>query len=309
MEQKIRKYVNYQFRFDNRDGIDDLKEEIISNLIDRYQENLNAGKEDEAAYIEAIKSMGDFSENKINDIPEEFSDKPLIPDTLLVSGAILSVFGLLLTLFNPITGTLVTALSILIFSSSAYYLYSYSQYVRKQNMDIEKHNMLLRKIFKYMKTSFVFWAISLSFIMASLLMKLITSMVLIDPSQITFRTLNSYLTFYAILFIIALITFLLIFQNIYGRLMRQYYILTGTTRLVGKIREGYQFLYGSNHVETNKSILLSEKFIPILGIIIILPQLFIPLQITTSILAIPITAGIAINNIFIISIIFNVIFN
>jgi len=136
-----------------------------------------------------------------------------------------------------------------------------------------------------MKTSFVFWAISLSFIMASLLMKLITSMVLIDPSQITFRTLNSYLTFYAILFIIALITFLLIFQNIYGRLMHQYYILTGTTSLEGKIREGYQFLYGSNHVETNKnSIILSKKFIPILGIIIIVPQLFIPLQITSHIL-------------------------
>lgn len=277
MEEKIKNYVNYQFRFDNRDGIENLKEEIIANLIDRYHENIKVGKNPEEAYVEAIKSMGDFSENKINDIPEEFSVKPSIPDILLMSGAILSVFGLIITLFSAICGAIITAISIILFSGSAYYLYSYSQYVRKQYMDIEKHNMLLKKIFKYMKTSFVFWAISLSWIMASLVMSFITRLILIDPTFINFENLGVYLLVYAILFVVSLIIFLLIFRNIYNRIMNNYYFLTGTTNLKGKIREGYEFLYGDSSIKLKRPIILSKNFMPILGIIMILLQFFMPI--------------------------------
>ncbi len=147
MHDKIRQYVNYQFRFDERNDIEELKEEIIANLIDRYEEYRQKGLTEEEAYIEAIKSMGDFSQHEYNKISEEYSIKPQIPDILLMCGAILSIFGMILTLFNGIVGTIITAISILLFSGSAYYLYSYSQYIRKQHMDIEKHNLLLTKIF------------------------------------------------------------------------------------------------------------------------------------------------------------------
>ncbi|QVK17577.1 hypothetical protein KHQ81_12060 [Mycoplasmatota bacterium] len=220
--------------------------------------------------------MGDFSENKMNDIPNEYSVKPSIPDILLMSGAILSIFGLLITFFSAVAGIIFTALSILLFSGSAYYLYSYSQYVRKQYMDIEKHNMLLKKIFKYMKTSFIFWAISLSLIMASLVMNLITQMVLIDPTKVIFSSISEYLFIYFILFFIALLIFLLVFREIYKRLMHQYYFLTGTTNLKGKIRESYEFLYGRN--KSKNSILFSKRFLPILGIILILLHLSLPFE-------------------------------
>lgn len=263
MEEKIRKYVDYQLRFDERDDIDDLKSEITTNLIDRYNEYIASDNSPEEAYISAIKYMGDFSENKINAISEEYDMKPSIPDVLLMSGAILSIFGLCITMFSPVTGTLVTALSILLFSSSANYLYSYSQFVRKQYMDIDKHNMLLRKIFKYIKTSFVFWALSLSLIMSLLIIKISGLLVIFDTKDL------DYIEFYIILFLVSLIVFLLIFKSIYNRLIHRYYFLTGTTSLKGKIQDGYEFLYGNNQ----KNIILTKEFILILGLFMLIPQL------------------------------------
>ncbi len=273
MEEKISQYVNYQFRFDKREDIEDLKAEIIANLLDRYHENLNTGKTSDEAYVAAIKSMGNFSENKVNMVSEEYSIKPSIPDILLLSGAILSIFGLLITMFNAVVGTIITAISIILFSGAAYYLYSYSQYVRKEQMDIEKHNKLLKKIYKYMKTSFAFWAISLSLTMAILVMHLITSLVLIDPKSVSFSSLTQYLSIYFFLFIFSLIIFLIIFAIIYSHFKRHLYVLIGSNSLTDKIRERYEFLYGDNSI-SNKHLILSRKFFPIFGIATILPQLF-----------------------------------
>jgi hypothetical protein len=277
VENKIRNYVHYQFRFDQRDDIEDLKEELIANLIDRYHEELSSGKTEEEAYITSIKSIGDFSRDVKDDIPQEYSVKPSIPDILLMSGAILSVFGLLLTLFNAIVGTVITALSILIFSSAAYYLYSYSQYVRKEEMDIEKHHLLLMKIFKYMKTSFIFWAISLSLIMASLVMSFISRLILIDPTNLSFDSIGHYIFVYSLFFLIALVIFLVIFRKIYLRLMHRYYVLTGHTSIKGKVRESYEFLYGEASKYKGQPIILSNRFMLILGSIVIGIQMIIPL--------------------------------
>jgi hypothetical protein len=268
MEAKIKQYVDYQFRFDKREDLAETKEEIIANLIDRYHEYLNEGSTPEAAYIEAIKSVGDFTNNPVNDIPNEYSIKPSVPDILLLCSTILSIFGLLIYLFSNITGTIITVISILLFSSSAYYLYSYSQYVRKEEMNIEKHHLLLTKIFRYLKTNFVFWALSLSMIMAALVMRILSTLLLIDFS---INDIRSYFLLYLIFFIIALIAFMLIFRNIYQRLMSHYYLLTGTTYLKGKIRESYEFLFGK--AEEKGNIFLHRNFLPITALIIILIQL------------------------------------
>lgn len=277
MHDKIRQYVNYQFRFDERNDIEELKEEIIANLIDRYEEYRQKGLTEEEAYIEAIKSMGDFSQHEYNKISEEYSIKPQIPDILLMCGAILSIFGMILTLFNGIVGTIITAISILLFSGSAYYLYSYSQYIRKQYMDIEKHNLLLTKIFKYMKTSFVFWAISLSLIMTSLVITIITSIILIDSMNLSIDDVGSIITIIVILFIGVLAIFSFIFYKIYQRLMNHYYLLTGNKELKGKIQESLDFVFGRNSNQTEDSIVNRAKayrIYPFIISIMVLPQLF-----------------------------------
>ena len=279
MEEKIKQYVNYQFRFDKREDIDDLKEEIIANLIDRYNEYLSSGKNPEEAYITAIKSMGDFSENPINDISPEYSIKPSIPDILLLCSTILSVFGLLIILFNVIVGTITTAISIILYSASSHYLYSYSQYVRKEYKDIEKHNLLLTKIFKYLKTNFIFWAISLSFILSSLTVSILKSYVLFDPKFTLFSDIKDIIILYVTLFILFLFIFLLLFRHIYKRLMEHYYLLTGTNYLKGKIKESYEFLFGKVPKFKFRDIFLNDKIVSLIVLLIILIQLFLKITV------------------------------
>jgi len=294
MEQKIREYVNYQLRFDKRDDIDELKEEIIANLTDRYNDLLNQYNDQEKAYVEAIKQMGDFSGNCFNNVPDDFSIKPSIPDIALLIGAILSVFGLLFLFINTALGAVITVISIITFSGTAYYLYSYSQYVRKNHMDIDKHNALLKKIFKNMKTSFVFWSISLSIILSKIVMSIVgaiiiffytadidindpTSITMINPRLITFITV--------VLFVILLIIFLSIFNNIYNNLIDKYYFLTGETSLQGSIEENFYLLRNKKSKEQTQwlSNIINYKYlIPIFGLLYIIPSLLFRIKINYS---------------------------
>lgn len=277
METKIKQYVDYQFRFDNREDIDDLKAEITANLIDRYYEYLNSGKSPNEAYVEAIKSIGDFSENPLNEVANEYSIKPSIPDILLLSSTILSIFGLLIFFFSGVVGTIITVISIVLYSASSYYLYSYSQYVRKEDKDIEKHHLLLTKIFKYLKTNFIFWAVNLSFILASLTLRLINTMTVLDPKVVLFSGLKEIIIVYICLYIIFLIIFLLFFRHIYKRLINHYYLLTGNKHLKGKIKETCEFLFSEEFKLRN--IIFNPKFISIIILLIIIIQLFIKIKV------------------------------
>ena len=273
MESKIKQYVDYQFRFDQREDLEDLKAEIIANMIDRYNENLKKGKDEETAYIDAVKSMGDFSEHKANHIPAEYSVKPSIADTLLMCGAILSIFALILTITSLVIGTLITALSIITFSGAAYYLYSQSQFIRKEELDIKKHHVILTKIYKYMKTAFAFWTISLSLIFTRMVMNFITMFAILDDPMAIVDDLKSFIIAYIILFILFFVIFVLVFKFIYDRLMVKYYLLTGSKQITGKISDSIHFLYGSD--KKRKPLMLSKYTLPIIGIVMIIPQLFI----------------------------------
>lgn len=275
MEDKIRKYVDYQFRFDKRENLDDLKEEIVANLLDRYHEYLRNGKDPQEAYIEAIKSMGDFTEDHSNEIPSEYSFKPTIPDILLMCSTIMSIFGLIIFFLSNIIGTIITAISIITYSCSAYYLYSYSQYVRKEEMDIEKHNLLLSKIFKYLKTNFIFWVINLSFIFTSLIMGLISSIVLIDPEAALFTDVGTFILVYMILYCIFLTILIIIFYKIYQRLMNYYYLLTGTNYIKSKIHESWEFLFGKDMKNKLRRFIITNDFIAIILILMMFINFFI----------------------------------
>ena len=135
------------------------------------------------------------------------------------------------------------------YAGGAYYLYSYSQYVKLQELDIEKHNLTLKKIFKYLKTSYVFWAISLSYFAAklvSILISFISALFIItDPWDIK-AIFYTQIILSTLVFIVAIIASILVFSNLYNRLLQKYYQLTGEVYLKSKIREGYEFFYQDN---------------------------------------------------------------
>lgn len=283
MENKIREYVNYQFRFREPSEVEDLKEEVILNLIDRYQENLKIYNDEDKAYIEAIKQMGDFAKEDKNQIPEEFTIKPSFPDILLVCGMILSIFGLMLTLINTIAGTIITSISIITYASACYYLYSYSQFVRKNYMDIEKHNILLKKIFKYLKNNIIFWSISLSLVIAAIVSNLITGIfgyAIINTNNIDQNSVKFIIFVSVIVFLLSLIILLYVFHKLYNKALMRYYLLTGEKNLKGSFRDIKKFLdvEKSNRPQLYSRFIKSYKIIPIISLITIVVSLLVKLD-------------------------------
>lgn len=250
MEEKIIEYVNYRFRFRKGKDVEESKAEIIANLTDRYYDLLKEGKSMQEAYVEAIRSFGSFTDDLTGESADnDFNVKPSLADIALVVGAILSVFGVFTSLISFTLGLILTIISILCYAGGAYYLYSYSQYVKLQELDIEKHNLTLKKIFKYLKTSYVFWAISLSYFAAklvSILISFISALFIItDPWDIK-AIFYTQIILSTLVFIVAIIVSILVFSNLYNRLLQKYYQLTGEVYLKSKIREGYEFFYQDN---------------------------------------------------------------
>ena len=268
MKDKIREYVEYQFRFDHTINVEETKAEIIANLCDRYDELFAKYQDEEKAYIETIKQMGDFNAHQ-EDIPEEYSIKPSWPDIAMIVATVFAVMGFAVTVFSLTYGAIMVAISISLYAASCYYLYHYSQYVKKTEMDISKHNLLLEKIFQYMKTNFVFWGISISLIASNLIQGIvslfagygfltITSLFGTNPSDI-FAGAYSLLYIGIITLVISLVACYIILTRLYKKLMRKYYYLTGNQSFKSHIQIAEEFLNGEEKEKVN--------FLPVLKVL------------------------------------------
>jgi hypothetical protein len=251
MIKKIREYVNYQLRFDHSEDVEEKKEEIIANITDRYEEILKDTHDRQYAYIEAIKSMGDFTSNS-TEIQDSY--KPKAAEMFLLSGLILAVFSLLLMMFNPVIGGIVVMLSIVFFSTGAMYLYQESQYVKDKEFDIDKHHAYLKKVFAYMKTCFTFWSISISLLITLLLYGLITSLIVLNASNnfIGYEEFKIIIFISAIIFIFIFIILMLVFRSIYNRLSNKYFKLTGEETIVSIGKKAKAFL-DTDNINNTKS--------------------------------------------------------
>lgn len=77
MIDKLKQYVDLLFA--GTDNCDDIKEEILQNTIDRYQDLIDQGKTPEAAYRLAISGIGDINEILGRSAPvSESSVKPTV---------------------------------------------------------------------------------------------------------------------------------------------------------------------------------------------------------------------------------------
>lgn len=63
MTNKIRNYIENAFKnVSNTKKIQELKDELYSNLVDKYQDQLNSGKSETESYNNAVASIGDIQE-------------------------------------------------------------------------------------------------------------------------------------------------------------------------------------------------------------------------------------------------------
>ncbi len=162
MEKRIEQYVNYQFRFDQRTDIEDIKAEMIANLIDRYHDLVSEGMDEESAYIEAIKRMGDATQTKEAEVENSFKEKPSWARLMIITATVLAVVGLVVVLFNAFIGLLIGLASITLFITSSYHLYAESQYERAKNHNIDLQRINFVHIMKYLNKNYLLWVINLS---------------------------------------------------------------------------------------------------------------------------------------------------
>lgn len=247
MKGKIEQYVNHYFRFDKRDGLESLKEEIIGNLCDRYDAAIDSGLSEQEAYLSAVKSMGDFNAPSM-DSDDETSVLPGLPEYLLPVSAILAIFAFILILLNGVVGGVLTAISIALYAVGGYYLYSKAMVVKSKELDIELHNHYLKRIFTYMKTSFFFWSINIAYLI-SLLIQMISNWIVLmmklsinpDLNRIQ-ATIQMFVAISIIAFAVSFVVLMILSEHLYHRLKVKYYLLTGEKELKGKIKSSYEFI-------------------------------------------------------------------
>lgn len=266
MNKKIKTYVDHYFRFDKREDLEQLKEEIIGNLSERYEALIEEGMDEQKAYIEVVKTMGDFQTPSYNEVPETYKKLPSLPDYLLPISVILAVFATILLLMSAVVGGVMTSLSIICYATGGYYLYAKAMHVKSEEMDIELHKSYLQRIFKYMKTSFVFWSLNISYLIA-VIIQAISQWILVIMNADTnpdFEYIQGVFQMFVVLsvvsFIIAFVVLLIVFRNLYQRLMRKYYVLTGESYIQSKLQDSIDFMV-SDHNPLSKNFMVTLSYI------------------------------------------------
>ena len=78
MNKKLTNYVNGLFSdYPNTKKVQELKEEILSNLNEHFEDAVNNGASENKAYTEAISKLGDIDELLQSIIPNEDESKKI----------------------------------------------------------------------------------------------------------------------------------------------------------------------------------------------------------------------------------------
>ncbi len=250
-------------RSDRSKDHEEKKDEIISNIIDRYVEMYKDTKDKSYSYVEAIKTFGEFP----TDSNDEDSYKPQVAEMFLVSATVISVISLIVTLLSGVAGAIVVGISITLYAVGAVYLYQYSKFIRREEYDIQKYTSFIDKVFSYMKTNFVFWAISLSLIFT----RMIYGIIVLFATAMTMDSLRIE-DFYGIL-VFSVIGFLIVFAiisslfiGLYRRLMKKYTDLSGNNDVKSIGLKAKEFI--THNYTQKKNIFLRKWFYPVLHLII-----------------------------------------
>lgn len=241
MKKKIESYIAYEFRnIEKTDEVLEAMEEAYANLSDLYEDLIAKGKDQEEAYIETIKRLGEFSKEFTKKEKVEYAVKPKWADTLLVISVVFGIASLPVLFLNLLIGSLLLMVSAGCFSVSAYFLYENANFALVEKKDLYYHNHTLEKIYKFVRLNKNFWMISISLIIALVFNKLIIELFswvfyIATPEfdvdlLIDFETRAKPL-FALLLFIIILPICLIVGQKQYNKALRKYVDLTGNTHI------------------------------------------------------------------------------
>lgn len=230
MIKKLESYLDYILKVNKIDDLE-LKDEITSNLIDKYNDYIKKGMDEDKAYIETIKTIGDFNiEEEV--IDQKFEYKPNWANISLWVSLGLAILATIALLLSTPTSIFLVAISVSLHIGASYYLYHLSQYVMKEEKDVLKHNNLLKTIFTNLKTTFIFWNINISFWIAKILSTITIPIIIYYQGEVKeFSQIISMIVLGIIFFIMIFAVLLLVFNMVYKKLENKYLELTNEVSL------------------------------------------------------------------------------
>lgn len=232
MKDKLRRYVEYHFRFNEQKDKKALVDEAYNNLLERYETLRDKYGDEARAYRETIDSIGDFTDLEKGG-NGEYASMPELYDVGLVVSLILSIFGIIAFFITSVLAFILAVLSIVIYSGSAYYMYHRAQYEKNEKGDIGQFNHYLDRSFSYLKTAFTFWAVIFTILFGQLIARMFLFMEdLSDPFN-TFTNFEQFVMLYFISFSISAAAIGVLFYLLYDRFMGHYYKISGKHELEG----------------------------------------------------------------------------
>lgn len=100
MRDKLKEYVNLLFA--GASGAEDVREEILQNTLDRYDDLISQGKAPEAAYSLAIMGIGDVQEILGTTPPPEQANTPAEEKNSPLWKRVLKAAGIFLYILSPV---------------------------------------------------------------------------------------------------------------------------------------------------------------------------------------------------------------
>lgn len=251
MHEKIKNYIHYQFRFDQRENIEMIKQEMIANLIDRYDDLIKQGYSEKEAYIETVKRVGNVDETKELKVDEIYHEKPTWALISMITVSVLAIGGLLISIISNLYGLIITVISICLFATASYALYADSQYKRALEHDIDSQKTYFQNILKTYNKNYVIWSITIAIVFSSVVLNLIF---LLSTESISGIMLEGNLgqivvVFFILWFVIFLILFAIL-KSFQGSLYKKYIQITGDLNQQNKdhialnqlTKQGYQLV-------------------------------------------------------------------
>ena len=269
---RLKNYLDDEFaNVKSSQKVEDLKEELLANLVDKYEELLHNGYSEDKAFVEAIKSIGDLDEilsiyrlnihesEKIRDVETilykyKNDDDYIFEKTMAKVNKTFSVaFGialLSLLLFFPLTLLTYyemigfTVQIVLLILSYVLFLLSFTELtnITKNVQGIFKNKLLYLKGIKYQKkVSFIAYC----FIINSILLTI--PYLLFDNSEYvkSILTFSSYLSvvwaFMLMGLVISVALYFFIDERYYQKII-QYYPQEPKPKLLSKIFTFYKYL-------------------------------------------------------------------
>ena len=173
-QQKIVQYVNGCYRYHDAKDKEQEMEEVLNNLLDRYQDNIdNKNMTDVESYNDCIKHAQGLGKETIYS-----KEKLPIENILLNSSLILCISGLIMSFLHWLVAFFLLMTSIILYSTACSLLNSKARKSEEEGLPLQIRNEYYYRKFKYLKLCFVMWCIQIIPLLTDVTSKLIPLIIL-----------------------------------------------------------------------------------------------------------------------------------